>query len=323
MAVADVALSVRARGIATRLLTRDALEALTTAPDLATLARNLASAGALADRAAGPLDVFAVERAAARIAADHLRTLFRWRRRARGVLEVFAADADRRSLRALLRGAAQGSPAAIRLRGLLATPTLPQPLLDRLAAQSSGAAIARELVASRYPDAERLLGRAERTATGLLAIEAALLNGFARRATRAAAGDRILGEFVAGTVDTGNAVTAALLAGVPRDVDPVRLFVEGGRSLSRQAFTAVVEFRGRTGGGSAAGGDASRIEREFLEETLIRLRRIARRDPLSSAPLLRVVLLIDAQARDVRSLAWGATLAAPAATRARALVTPR
>jgi vacuolar-type H+-ATPase subunit C/Vma6 len=61
----------------------------------------------------------------------------------------------------------------------------------------------------------------------------------------------------------------------------------------------------------------------FLETTLQRLRRLARRDPLSTAPVLRVLLLIEAHVRDVRTLAWGTVLGAPPALRVRQLVTPR
>jgi hypothetical protein len=60
----------------------------------------------------------------------------------------------------------------------------------------------------------------------------------------------------------------------------------------------------------------------FLSNTLARLTRLARVDPLSSATVLRVLLLIDAQSRDLRALAWGVTLGTPVSLRKQQLVTP-
>ena len=340
MAVADVALTARARGVASHLLSRGALEELSAVPDLATLAHRLAITGVVPDTPAGPLDVFAVERAAAHAAETQLRILCGWQGGTTGALQVFLADVDRRSLRAVLRGAAQGAPRELRLRGLLPTPLLPSPVLTLLAALTSPQAVVHELLARRYPDAERLLPAAGQTASDLLAIEAALLDGFVRRAARASAStDRPLREFVVESIDVGNAINALLVAGDPRDADPGALFVAGGRWLTRDTFAAAVSTRARhlAAGVLAAAcvrsplaailtegsADVARIERVFLETTLLRLQRAARRDPLSTAPVLRVLLLIAVQIRDLRALAWGAALAVPPTARSRQLVTPR
>jgi vacuolar-type H+-ATPase subunit C/Vma6 len=340
MAATEIALTARARGVATRLLTRGMLEELAGAADFATLVRRLAAAGAIPDMASAPADVFAAERAAAQMAASRWRTLDRWQLRRPGVLDVYTAHADRRSLRALLRGAVQGATRDARLAGLMPTPTLPLPVLIELAAQASAAAVVHRLRARRYPDAERLPALAGQGPADLLALEAALLDTFARRARRAAVGgDDVLRDFVREIVDVGNAIDALLVAGDPRDVDPVRLFVDGGRWLSREAFAAAADAgahdAARTrlatalahsplaGVVSERTTGAARVERSFIERTLQRLTRIARTDPLGAAPLLRVLLLIDAQAHDVRMLAWGTALGAPPAARVRLLVTPR
>ena len=337
MAVVDVALTARARGLATHLLARDALEALTAVPDLETLARRLASLGALPERARGVGDVFDVERAVAQAAGDRLRTLSRWPRRPRGALDVFFADEDRRSLRALLRGAIQGAPGGSRLRGLLPTPALPAQVLALLSTAASTQEVLQALLARGFPDAERLLAVAGHTAAGLFGLETVLLRWFARRAARAAARDRVLRAFVVETIDVGNAINAWLFAGDPRDVHPREFFVSGGRWLALDAFTAAAASRDRQAAAQtlatalarsplarviAVPGAASHIERAFLGAALDRLRRTARREPLGSAPALRVLLLIGAQARDLRALAWGAALGLPSAMRVGELVTP-
>jgi hypothetical protein len=52
------------------------------------------------------------------------------------------------------------------------------------------------------------------------------------------------------------------------------------------------------------------------------LARASRIDPLSTAPLLRVLMLVEAQSRDLRALAWGAVLGTPPSLRLQRLVTP-
>ncbi|MDH4066060.1 MAG: hypothetical protein OEW19_16795, partial [Acidobacteriota bacterium] len=68
--------------------------------------------------------------------------------------------------------------------------------------------------------------------------------------------------------------------------------------------------------------DLAAVERAGLVGVLTRLRREARRDPTGSAFLLHTLVRIDAQAHDLRSLAWGAALGAPAGARKAQLVTP-
>jgi hypothetical protein len=66
----------------------------------------------------------------------------------------------------------------------------------------------------------------------------------------------------------------------------------------------------------------ARLERVFLGKTLQRLKQQSRSEPLGSARLLGVLLRLEAQARDLRALAWGAALGTPPATRKQQLVTP-
>jgi vacuolar-type H+-ATPase subunit C/Vma6 len=194
------------------------------------------------------------------------------------------------------------------------------------------------LLLRRYPDADRVIAPAEHAPTELFALEAALLDGFARRASRAAARDRHLRTFVRDTLDVGNAITALVLAADPPDVDPAQLYVTGGQWLTKDTFVTAARAHDRAAASALVAAAFARsplarvvsgaalqpgvIERTFLTMTLARLKRRARQEPLDTAVLLRVLLLIEAQVRDLRTLAWGATLGAPPSLRVHYLVTP-
>ena len=339
MPASEIALGARAKGLARHLLGRQTLETLAEAEDLGAFARQLSRLGAAIDPIGEPADIFAVERAVGRTTGRFLRTLYGWQERSPGVLDVIAARQDYRSLRALLRGAAQGAPATARVEGLLPTPTLPQLALADLARRASPAEVVHQLVPLAHPDAPRLLPLVRQAHPDLLAIDFALLQGFAERAGRATAGgDKHLRDFVSALIDLGNVQTAILIAREGRDAAPMAFFVPGGRWLTASAFASAA----RAGSpqrasmtmatalaGSplasllpAAASEAAALDRGFLASALERLTHAARIDPLSTASLLRVLLLIEAQQRDLRNLAWGAALATPASLRKRQLVTP-
>lgn len=335
---AELALVSRARGLATHLLKRDALESLADAPDLYSFARALARTGRLEPLGDAP-DLAAIEQAVRRTAARHLRTLARWQEAAPGVLDVFFASQDRRSLRAFLRGALQGAPAEARLAGLVPTPTLPERALTELAREPTPKGVVLHLVLLRHPDAARLLPLVAKAQPELFALEAALLRGWAARALDAAKrGDAVLRDYVTGAIDLGNAQDALLLSSGPRDVDAASCFVDGGRHLAKDAFVQVAQAPSRPAAlellrkalaGSTlddvfpvGADDPAHVDRRFLALTLERLGRAARALPLGTAPLLRFLLALEAQGRDLRTLAWGVVLGAPPALRRQDLVTP-
>lgn len=330
----------RARGLATHLFTRPELEALA-ASDAVALARGLARSGKLWAPLPDGAPALEVERAMRQTTKRHLATLARWSGAA-PVLEVFAAEQDRRSLRALLRGAQQAAPAERRLAGLLPTATLPERVLAELAHQPTPAAVVSHLFALRHPDAERLLPLTSKKAQpDLFALDLALVQGFAARGLAAAKrGDDTLRRFAALRLDLCNAQAAVLLAR-SRDVDPGPCFVEGGEALSKKAFLSVVRAPTPRDGAqllrralvgtplarlveSASPGalDAGRLERSGFLLLLDEQRRGARQQPLGSAPVLLFLVKLDAMGRDLRRLAWGAALGAPAALIRADLVTP-
>ena len=338
MPASEIGLVARAKGLAQHLLPRETLETLAEADDFGAFVRGLSRLGRAIEPIGEPLDVGAVERAVGRTANRHLRTLFRWQERTTGALEVFAAHQDRRSLRALLRGAWQGAPTDRRLEGLLPTSSLPQLALSQLARQASPTQVARQLVLLGHPDARRLLPLLRTTRPDLLVMEQALLAGFAERAGHAAArADETVREFVSALIDAGNAQNAIVLAGDPRDVDPADVFVQGGRWLSLETFVSAARGSPQHASTTLATalarsplaswlpvvpGDVANLDRAFLAAMLKRLGHLSRIDPLSHAPLLRTLLLIEAQSRDLRTLAWGAALGTPASLRKQQMVTP-
>lgn len=337
MRAPDVALVARARGIALHFLTRPVLDALAGAGDLAALDRDIRRLGCDLDPIGENIDIAAVDRAIGRTALRHVRTLARWQTRP-GVLDVFVASLDRRALRALIRGAVQGAPPGARLDGLLPTPLLPERVLVDLAREASAAAVVKTLVRLRYPGAADLLPMVSQAQPDLLPIEAALLRGFAARARAAAAqNDRHLRQYVSELVDSGNLHNALLVTGGPSDFSADTYFIEGGRWLPREAFVAAA---GATPRDAAAAllrttliasplaslpliaGDAAGLERAFLVDALRRYSRAARCEPLSSAFLLAVLLRLDVQSRDLRTIAWGAVFDAPPGRRRQSLMTP-
>jgi vacuolar-type H+-ATPase subunit C/Vma6 len=339
MAVAETGLVARAKGLASRLVPRQTLETLATVEKLDAFVQSLSRLGSAVEPIAESADVFAVEQAIGQTASRHLSTLYRWQERTPGVLDVFAALQDRRSLRALLRGAAAGAPPEARHRGLVPTPLLPSRALTELARQPSPSTVVQQLYLMAYPDVSHLLPLVQTSQIDLLAIDVALLAGFADRARRVAAGgDEALREFVRMLIDAGNAENALLIAGEPVDVDRSALFVRGGRWLSVDVFLAVTRAASFQQAvtvlaaaiahsplalpGSGVATDLAAVDRTFVVTILRWLARVSRLDPLGTAPLLRLLLLVEAQSRDLRALAWGAALGTPPSLRTQQLVTP-
>ncbi|MBL8917655.1 MAG: V-type ATPase subunit [Myxococcaceae bacterium] len=327
------AVAARARGLATHLFTRPELEALTPL-DVPAISRALARSGKLPAAESAP--AAELDRVLREVVKNATKTLARWSG-AEPVLEVFAADADRRSLRALLRGALQAAPADARLAGLFPTRTLPERVLSELARQPTPNDVARHLVAVDHPDAGRLsVLTAKQAQPDLFALELALVQGFAERATRAArAGDEVLERFVATRLDVLDLAVAVLLS-TALDVDPTRCFVDGGRIVTRAAFLEIARSGGKphpplrkvVAGTLLAPlavplvPDASTIERQAFTLLLGSLKDDARRQPLTCAPVLFYLVRLEAMAHDLRRIIWAATQGAPAALVRPELVSP-
>ncbi len=334
-----IGVGARSRGLSTRLFRRAELEELAGVADLPALVRALARSPKLLEPLPEGASVADVEEAVRHTSARHLATLARWAGERSKALTVFHAEQDRRSLRALLRGAVQGATAEARLHGLLPTPRLPERALKELARQPTPRQVVAQLVLLSHPDAPGLVTLTAVAHPSLFQLEQALLRGYAARALASARlGDDNLRAYVAARLDLGNAQAALLLAGGPRDVDAAGCFVEGGRWLPREAFVAAATAETRARAAEALARslaatplapvfkekpeDPARVECTALAWALQAQRAAARLDPLCSATLLRFLLALEAQSADLLRLAWGASLGAPASYVRKGLVTP-
>jgi vacuolar-type H+-ATPase subunit C/Vma6 len=318
--------NARARGLGTHLHGRAELEALTRAPDLPALAAELARRGYLVSEAGA--EPASLDLAVRRWAAEELRTLARWTSRRPELGVVLFEDEDRRSLRALTRGASQGTGTELRLAGLIPTPSLPERALGELARQPSTAALAALLVAWRHPYGPAL--RADPAAAGpdLLRLEMELSRTFAARALAAAVkGGRRLLAYVREVIDLENAYAALVLGGHRADVVPKDLFLAGGARLSITGFELAVDAPSPALAGQRIaqaftglrvarpfeqyGEDPGRLEREVLRARIAALHAEERFDPLGPAPVLAYALRLRAQVVDLRRVIWGIALGAP------------
>jgi vacuolar-type H+-ATPase subunit C/Vma6 len=332
--------NARARGLGTRLFSRGQLESLTRATDLAALTEGMRRLGlpVTGEReAATPAEL---ELAVRRWAAAALRTLARWAGPRVAALAVIYEEEDRKSLRAILRGAIRGAAADSRLSGLIPTPGLPERALEELGRQPTPAAVAALLSAWRHPYGAVLAKAAGAGQPDPFALDVALDRAFAARALAAArrAGGDLL-AFVRESVDLSNALTALVLAVAGRDVVPKDVFLAGGERITITVFEEAIALgepgaagmrlaRGFAPGGGSLAEPLRHLARDFtdLEEELlrVRIRAIARRtrlSPLGPGPVLWFALRLRAQVVDLQRIVWGAALSAPRADLAAALVT--
>jgi vacuolar-type H+-ATPase subunit C/Vma6 len=330
-------LVARVRGLSTRFVDRSRMIELAASNSLAQLATRLAATRvAHLPEVAAPL-AEELELSVRRTAAERLRTLERWTGTRDRWLAPLYLDQDRRSVRALLRGAEARSPAAERLAGLVPTPLLPERALYELAAQPSVAAVAALLAVWGHPFGRALLADARLPHPDLFRLDLVVNRTWAtsslRAARRAPRRDRARADlemFVRQTIDTENIWTALQLAAGPSGMRPEDLFLSGGRWLDRAAFSAatgssdvagaVTQLERATRRSPLAGIAAGRWEATALETELRRARAAARRSPLGAAPVIAFFVRLRAEVRDLCLIIWRVALGAPPVA-ARDLVT--
>jgi vacuolar-type H+-ATPase subunit C/Vma6 len=328
--------NARARGLATHLLDRSALASLSGVPDWPAFVSRVTALGYPLDLAGGATaDPPAFDRAVSLAASARLGLLERWLSARAGVLAVVLEDEEFRTVRALLRGAAEGASPGARLRASTPTPQLPMRSLERLARAASVPELARELQRIGHPAGRALqdaLGRA--SAPDLRALEWALARLFTVRAVRAArAGGPVVRRFASELVNQENAWTLLLAAPLEPGGAADRDFLPGGMLLTREHFARlraerdgdrVLQELRRLLEGTALGTalaaepfDLSSLEQRAASARIAWLRGLARRDPLGPAVILAVLERIRAEARALRAIAWGVAFGAPAPTLAR------
>jgi len=328
-------LNARARGLATHLASRATLEALAQLPDLVTFSRECAVAGVVQAEPEQPAP-FALELAFRRTTARNLNLLVRWMGPRTEALRFVLEDEDRRSLRALLRGAAAGVSAETRLAGLLPTPSLPERPLEVLARQSRCRDVVALLVAWRHPYGPPLLPAVASDPPDLFKLECELNRTFALRATRGARrGGRALRAHVQEFIDLENLRGGLVLATNELELAPDAAFLPGGRRISLEHFRAAASSRNpiQAADRLAAGFGESEVAQlarrhasdpRALEEALLRhrgkqLREQARLDPLGPAPLLWYLFRLRSQSVTLGRLLWGTALGVPSAVRRETL----
>jgi vacuolar-type H+-ATPase subunit C/Vma6 len=321
--------NARVRGLAAHLLRPEQVPELAAAADLSELLRRLERAGYRPVLEPGPVTAAAIEGAIRRLAASRLRLLARWCANRAGALAIVFEEEDRRSLRALMRGAVAGTPSDARLAGTLPTISLPLRALEELARQTDLRAMGALLAAWGSPYAVVLRELESPEHPDLLRLEVGLGRQFARRAHEAARrGDRVLRTQVRDAVDLENACAALLLAGDGDDVDPLECFIAGGNRITPAVFEAAATAPDRAEAsrrlaralgsrpiGRALVRAAARLpelDDELLAAQLAERRTAARLDPLSSAPLLAYALALRAETRMLGRLVWGVALGVPA-----------
>lgn len=330
--------NARARGLALHLFTRDGLGRLAGSGDLDELASRLHRAGFGEGLPGRGADASSLELAVRRAAAGRLALMARWCGKRIGRLIVIFEDEDRRSLRALLRGASAGAAAERRLLGLIPTPSLPERALEELARVRTPEEIVATLALWRNPYAKALQTEVGRLEPGLLRLELALSRCFASRALRAARWEcRELRRFVTEGIDIENVVSALLLSPGNTDVEGEEAFLPGGSRVAREVFLSAACCGSAAAAASALAeslkstpfaeplrrhaGEPAKVERAHFQVRLREWMREARSNPLSPAPFLAYMLRLRAQVMDLQHIVWGMAIGAPAMSSTGDLVT--
>jgi vacuolar-type H+-ATPase subunit C/Vma6 len=296
---------------------------LSGADSLQSLARELGALGLVPDEmpvaSASALDL-----ALRRSAAAPVRILRRWLGDREGVMAVGLDLEDRRSLRALVRGAAEGAPAEARLAGLIPTPSLPERLLVELAGRARIRDQAALLIAAGHPYGSAILAAAAGAIPDLFTIELAIARTFAERSLRGARrACSFLRDYVRGLIDQDNCRFVLLLAGMEPAGSAASAFLPGGRltqaRFERAAAAGEPHRAARIAGEALTARLAGLLQRHAadpaaLEEALEAhdleyLRHQARLDPLGPAPVLWYLRQLRQQSIALARLVWSLDLA--------------
>lgn len=324
-------LVARIRGAAGHLLGRDRLVELARARDLVHLVAMLEESHGESLGVAPGASPADAELAVRRLAAEHLATLARWGLGRLRFLDPFLLDEDRRSMRALVRGAVAGSPEAARMAGLVPTLRLPERALHELAQQRTPADVAALLSAWNHPFGSALLAATRSPATDLLRVELALNEAWAREsavalrhAPRGHGTRRDLAAFVTEAADVENALTALQLAGQRTSIPHDALFMPNGKVLTRAVFleaaaspsveaaqATVARAFHDTPMARAFDGPLREIEERVLAARLRVAVKNSFRYPLGAAPVVLYVLRLRAQVRDLCLIIWRLSTGAP------------
>ena len=319
-------LITRARGLSGHLLRPGQLAPLCAAGSVAALAAQLSALRLIPTPATGALsDEHSIELALRRRAGAGLDTLARWAGSRSSRLAPLYDDEDRRTLRALVRGAIGGVSPEARLAGLIATPALPLRALEQLAHAGNISTIAALLVTWGHPFGAVLATEARRHRPDLLQIEMALVRTLAERGREAGrAADGAMRHFVERVIDLENVRAALVLADHPADIEPASVFVEGGALVtlddllfaasSKRRAELVARLAPRVRGtplAAALEAGERPADDAALEALAAELQRLARNEPLGLAPVILLVLRQRVELRALLRILWSISLGVP------------
>jgi vacuolar-type H+-ATPase subunit C/Vma6 len=322
-------INTRARGLRTHLMKPQDFERLAHAGTLSALHRELSARGFT--RPDAPSTPASLEREVRRRAAEQMAVLSRWASEGRDVvLAVILEDEDRRSIQAIIRGAAQGAASETRMSGLVPTAHLSERALRVLASQPTPADVVRMLVLWDHPFGPPLASTVAEPHPSLLHVEMALQRAFTRRALRSAPrGGNHLVDYVQQIIDVMNA-WSALLHFPERSPEIVDLvFVEGGRWLGREVFGELFDLESRAAvqrrlawelrnspladAFVAELDNITELDAAVLRAQIAWQHRCMRLDPASAAPVIAFALELRAEVQNLRRILWGIGLQAPPA----------
>lgn len=324
-------LSARARGLAVHLLDPADLDEQAGAGDPSRLIALLVGTP-YGEHLPGPrASALEVEDALRRRVARDLGVLARWAGPSRlRILAVLFEEEDRRSLRALARGAVAGVPAEVRMRGTIPTPLLPEDRLREAATTSSLEALAERLEAWEHPLAPAVVAESRRPGHDLFRLEVELFRLWVGRVVRAGRGDgSALRGFLEEAVDAENIRTVVARARSPAGAGKTP-FADGGRWLEADAFREALRADGEekavrrleeglAGSPFQGVADGSRgtgaLEEGLLERRLARMAERVRLQPVGPGTVLLFALRLRREVAALRRAIWGAVLKAPAGAR--------
>lgn len=318
----------RVRGLEGHFLDDDTLRARQAAPGLEALATALRADGIITTELPPPIAAADVELAIRRWATAMLRIVGRWAGPRSAALPYLFDEEDRRSVRAMLRGALQRAPAALRLAGLIPTPALPERSLEVLSRATTAADVATHLAVWGHPFAAELARATAGAEPDPYLLETIIDRCVSRQALAGAdrADDRDLRRYVTDTIDLQNAVTALALARDGEDSVPRDLFLAGGRAVTIGPFEEAIA----TGAAATAmrrlrplladvpcaeclAEPPHEVEWHLLRCRIRTLSRAALMRPLGPIAVIRFGLLLRWQVTELQRATWTAALGAPPA----------
>lgn len=310
--------NARCRGLGTHLLGRAEFAAVEAAPEWRALPRLLQSH---LDDAEPPATPRELDAALLRRYGTALAVVERWLGPRRRLLRVVWEDEERRTLRALLRGAAEGASVERRLEGAVPTARLPRRLLHRLAESRTTADGLALAAGSGLPLAvavERI--KVGPGAAGMLELEAALSRAWATRAVAGAkGGGRRLRAWVAEAIDAENLLALSVTGSWAGELPPAEAWLPGGRWLGEKPFTEIAGAaddpareellrkairRGPLRAALDAAAGPAELEQRILERRTASAGVGARREPLGPWPTFSFLLRARLELQRVRRASW-------------------